>query len=99
MKLSNEELDRIMMKADRDLDMLKDRCHDLYDEKEELKKKCNMYEMNMYREENEKNNYKFRINKAIIYIKDNFSNRDGTIWHSEMKDVLDIYLMFSEHVK
>lgn len=61
MKLSNEELNKIMMKADNDLDMLKDRCHDLYEENEELKKKCNMYEMNMYREANEKNMYKEQL--------------------------------------
>lgn len=65
MKLSNEELNKIMMKADNDLDRLKDRCHDLYEENKELKDKCNMYEMNMYREENEKNSYKKKINIAI----------------------------------
>lgn len=68
MKLSNEELDRIIMKADDDLDKLKDRCHDLYEENKELKDKCNMYEMNMYREENEKNVYKKQLEKAIEYI-------------------------------
>lgn len=65
MKLSSEELNKIMMKADDDLDRLKDRCHELYEENKELKKKCNMYEMNMYREENEKNMYKKKINIAI----------------------------------
>lgn len=65
MKLSNEELNKIMMKADDDLDRLKDRCHELYEENKELKRKCNMYEMNMYREENEKNSYKKKINIAI----------------------------------
>lgn len=65
MKLSNEELNKIMMKADDELDRLKDKCHDLYEENEELKKKCNMYEMNMYRLENEKNSYKKKINIAI----------------------------------
>ncbi len=69
MKLSNEELNKIMMKADDDLDRLKDRCHELYEENKELKDKCNMYEMNMYREENEKNNYKRIINKAIELLK------------------------------
>ena len=65
MKLSDEELNKIMMKADDDLDRLKDRCHELYEENKELKIKCNMYEMNMYREENEKNSYKKKINIAI----------------------------------
>ena len=65
MKLSNEELNKIMMKADDDLDRLKDRCHELYEENKELKRKCNMYEMAMYREENEKNMYKKKINIAI----------------------------------
>lgn len=68
MKLSNEELNKIMMKADDDLDRLKDRCHDLYEENEELKDKCNMYEMNMYREENEKNKYKKRIDNALKFL-------------------------------
>ena len=39
--MSDEMLKKIMMKADDDLDMLKDRCHDLYDEKEELKARIN----------------------------------------------------------
>lgn len=65
MKLSNEELNKIIMKADDDIDRLKDRCHELYEENKELKRKCNMYEMNMYREENEKNMYKKKINIAI----------------------------------
>lgn len=68
MKLSNEELNKIMMKADDDLERLKDRCHDLYEENEELKKKANMYEMNMYREENEKNKYKKRIDNALKFL-------------------------------
>ena len=81
MKLSNEELNRIMMKADNDLDMLKDRCHDLYDENEELKKKCNMYEMNMYREENEKIKYKKRIEETLNYLDmvEYFAKEDGRI--------------------
>lgn len=65
MKLSNEQLNNIMAKADNDLDALKDRCHDLYDENQELKKKCNMYEMRMYEEENAKNKYKAIIDKVI----------------------------------
>lgn len=63
--LSDEELNNIMMKADDDLDRLKDRCHELYEENKELKDKCRMYEMNMYREENEKNSYRKKINIAI----------------------------------
>lgn len=65
MKLSNDELNKIMMKADDDLERLKDRCHDLYEENERLKEKVNMYEMNMYRAENEKNGYKRKLNMAI----------------------------------
>jgi len=65
MMLSDEELNNIMMKADDDLDRLKDRCHELYEENKELKDKCRMYEMNMYREENEKNSYRKKINIAI----------------------------------
>lgn len=89
MKLSDEELNKIIMKADDDLDRLKDRCHDLYEENKELKGKCNMYEMNMYREENEKNKYKEIIDEVVKYIRDNYSNGDGIIWHSDMKDILD----------
>ncbi len=29
--MTNEELNKIMMKADNDLEALKDRCHELYD--------------------------------------------------------------------
>lgn len=76
MKLSNEELNKIMMKADDDLERLKDRCHDLYEENEKLKDKCNMYEMNMYREENEKNKYKQIIYKARKMIFDNYGILD-----------------------
>ena len=44
MKLSNDELNKIMMKADDDLEALKDRCHDLYEENERLKEeKDNLY--------------------------------------------------------
>ena len=81
MKLSNEELNKIMMKADDDLDRLKDRCHDLYEENKELKDKCNMYEMNMYREENEKNDYKRKIAEALNYLDmvEYFAKEDGKI--------------------
>lgn len=81
MKLSNEELNKIMMKADDDLDRLKDRCHDLYEENKELKDKCNMYEMNMYREENEKNDYKRKIEEALNYLDmvEYFAKEDGKI--------------------
>ena len=44
MKLSDEELNKIMMKADDDLDKLKDRCHELYEENQKLKGLCNKYE-------------------------------------------------------
>lgn len=81
MKLSDEELNRIMMKADNDLDMLKDRCHELYEENKKLKDKCNMYEMNMYREENEKNDYKIKIEEALNYLDmvEFFAKEDGRI--------------------
>jgi len=35
--MTNEELNRIMTKADNDLDALKDRCHYLYEENKTLK--------------------------------------------------------------
>lgn len=35
--MSDEMLNKIMMKADSDLDSLKDRCHDLYEENQNLK--------------------------------------------------------------
>lgn len=35
--MTDEQLNAIMMKADNDLERLKDRCHDLYDENVELK--------------------------------------------------------------
>lgn len=76
MKLSNEQLNSIMAKADNDLDMLKDRCHDLYSENLVLKKKCNMYEMRMYEEENAKNKYKQIIYKARKMIFDNYGVLD-----------------------
>lgn len=81
MKLSDEELNKIIMKADDDLDRLKDRCHDLYEENKELKDKCNMYEMNMYREENEKNDYKRKIEEALNYLDmvEFFAKEDGRI--------------------
>lgn len=81
MKLSDEELNKIIMKADDDLDRLKDRCHDLYEENKELKNKCNMYEMNMYREENEKNDYKRKIEEALNYLDmvEFFAKEDGRI--------------------
>lgn len=94
MKLSNEELNKIMMKADDDLDKLKDRCHDLYEENKELKDKCNMYEMNMYREENEKNNYKRIINKAIELLKlkqIRYDNEvDYTLNDNDLLEVIDV---------
>ena len=31
-----------------------------------------------------------RIDKAIAYIKKEFTNEDGTCWHEEMKYILDI---------
>lgn len=81
MKLSDEELNKIIMKADDDLDRLKDRCHDLYEENKDLKNKCNMYEMNMYREENEKNDYKRKIEEALNYLDmvEFFAKEDGRI--------------------
>lgn len=61
MKLSNEELNKIMMKADDDLDKLKDRCHDLYEENERLKIQVSareeLYEYSQ-----------LRIDKAFEYI-------------------------------
>ena len=42
--MTNEELNKIMAKADDDLDRLKDRCHELYEENEKLKELCNKYE-------------------------------------------------------
>ena len=82
------------MKADDDLDRLKDRCHDLYEENKELKDKCNMYEMNMYREENEKNNYKRIINKAIELLKlkqIRYDNEvDYTLNDNDLLEVIDV---------
>ena len=77
MKLSNEQLNSIMAKADNDLDALKDRCHDLYEENLLLKKKCNMYEMRMYEEENSKNAYKATIDKAVAYCKMVIKDKNG----------------------
>lgn len=61
MKLSNEELNKIMMKADDDLDRLKDRCHELYEENERLKIQVSareeLYEYSQ-----------LRIDKAFEYI-------------------------------
>lgn len=61
MKLSNEELNKIMMKADNDLDRLKDRCHELYEENERLKIQVSareeLYEYSQ-----------LRIDKAFKYI-------------------------------
>ena len=42
--MNNDELNKILMKADVDLDSLKDRCHDLYEENQKLKDLCNKYE-------------------------------------------------------
>ena len=36
--MSDEQLNKIMAKADNDLEALKDRCHELYDENKILKK-------------------------------------------------------------
>lgn len=79
--MSDEMLNKIVMKADSDLDSLKDRCHDLYEENKKLKDKCNMYEMNMYREENEKNDYKRKIEEALNYLDmvEFFAKEDGRI--------------------
>lgn len=81
MKLSNEELNKIMMKADDDLDRLKDRCHELYSENLLLKKKCNMYEMRMYEEENGKNDYKKIVEEALNYLDmvEYFAKENGKI--------------------
>lgn len=61
MKLSDEELNKIMMKADDDLDKLKDRCHELYEENERLKIQVSareeLYEYSQ-----------LRIDKAFEYI-------------------------------
>lgn len=74
------------MKADDDLDRLKDRCHDLYEENKELKDKCSMYEMNMYREENEKNKYKKIIDEVIEYINCNKQKTIGAYGDNEDDD-------------
>lgn len=37
--MNNEELNKIIMKADNDLDTLKDRLHELYEEKQKLKQR------------------------------------------------------------
>lgn len=42
--MGDEELNKIMMKADGDLDRLKDRCHELYEENQKLKELCDKYE-------------------------------------------------------
>lgn len=39
MKLTDEQLNAIIDKADADLDRLKDRCHDLYEENQQLKER------------------------------------------------------------
>lgn len=39
--MTNEELNKIMMKADDDLERLKDRCHFLYEENKRLKEIIN----------------------------------------------------------
>lgn len=31
-----------------------------------------------------------KIKKAIEYIKENFTNNDGSIWHEDMKDIYKI---------
>jgi hypothetical protein len=42
----NEELNKIIMKADSDLEALKDRCHELYEENQKLKEKIKLMEKN-----------------------------------------------------
>jgi len=43
-KMNNEELNKIMAKADADLDALKDKCHELYEENEKLKHQLEVQE-------------------------------------------------------
>ena len=44
MKISNEELEQILMRADDEFDSIKDKCHDLYDENVMLKNRINELE-------------------------------------------------------
>lgn len=39
---------------------------------------------------NEAEDYKSRVNKAIEYIEEKYSNEDGTIWHEGFEEILDI---------
>lgn len=88
--MSDEELNRIMMKADDDLDKLKDRCHDLYEENKELKELCNKYE--------EEHNNVFqewkrviKANKeAIEYIKNKLNEKNKTIYENDINWLLSV---------
>lgn len=44
--MSDEQLNKILMKADSDLEALKDRCHELYEENERLKQANKILEEN-----------------------------------------------------
>lgn len=72
MKLSDEELNKIMMKADADLDKLKDRCHDLYDENQRLKKANEILEENW-------GHYMMKCGKALTVLKSIYNLDNVTI--------------------
>ena len=72
--MTNEELNKIMIKADNDLEMLKDRCHELYEENERLKADEHFFTECGFTNVEQLAlcylDYKTRCEKAIEYIKD-----------------------------
>ena len=81
--MTNEELNKIMMKADNDLERLKDRCHELYEENERKERLITQYGEGMCA-------YANRIDKAIEYIKENSWKCEGEWCIENADDLLNI---------
>lgn len=93
--MSDEQLNTIMTKADANLDALKDRCHELYEENERLKETIKHYEDtttfgDYVKEVNLLIDYKSRCEKAIELIKKaGCYNEDTKSFNDDIWDELD----------
>ena len=102
--MSDKELQETYERAERNYEMLKDKVHDQYFEIEKYQKEISAYKQ-AYESMNESNQrlktyieiYKTdldklqsKIDKALEYIQENYSNEDGEIWHKDIEKILNI---------